>query len=116
MSRRWRWCLAVVFAAAVLGSFLPSALLSGPETLRTSTAALTAEAPIDLLGGCFIPSCGKSAPAPAAPTLTLASLSALAAAGVLAYAASRYSRRIRPLLYALPRGSAVVLLRPPQFS
>jgi hypothetical protein len=114
MSRRWRWSLVAVIAAAALGSFLPSALLTAHAPSRTM-AALTAQEPSVSPTGCFIASCGKGSPAPAAPTLTLAAVATLAAAAVLVAARSRRIGR-RQFSTALPRGIALTLFHPPQFS
>jgi hypothetical protein len=113
MSRRWRWSLVVIVAAAVLGSFLPGALL-GAQTPARSVPALAADPPL-APNGCFIASCGKGSPAPATPTLTLAAVVALSA-GAIALAA-RAGRIRRPRLSSrLPRGTALTLFHPPQFS
>jgi hypothetical protein len=115
MSRRWRWCLALVTAAAVVGSFMPGALLTSPRSLARGAAVLTTEEVPLAPNGCAIQSCGRSTPTPAAPTLTLAALAALTAAALTLFAV-RCSRRPRLWTAALPRGSVLALFRPPQFS
>jgi hypothetical protein len=118
MSRRWRWCFVAVMAATVLGGFMPRALLSGgsaPAASAAPTVALLAEEPPVAPSGCLDASCGKSAPTPAIPSLTVAALAAVAS-GVLAYAAIRLTKRLRLSAEALPRGTALILFRPPQFS
>jgi hypothetical protein len=114
MTRRWRWSLVAAIAAAVLGSFLPGALLSAHAT-SPATAALTAEEPPVAPTGCFIASCGKGSPAPAVPTLTLAAVATLAAVSVVIAARARRLGRLR-VSAALPRGTALTLFHPPQFS
>ena len=102
-------------AAAVVGSFMPGALLSAPRLLARDAAVLpTEESPL-APNGCAIESCGRSTPAAAAPTLTLAALATLAIAGLALFAVRR-SRRFELWAAALPRGNALPLFRPPQFS
>jgi len=103
----------VIVAAAVLGSFLPGALL-GAQTPVRSVPSLAADPPL-APNGCFIASCGKGSPAPATPTLTLAVAVALSAAAIALAAGARRIRRTR-LNVSLPRGMALTLFHPPQFS
>ncbi len=102
--------------AAVLGSFMPSALLSAAAVPGRAIATLTAQEPPIAPTGCFIASCGKGAPAAPTPTLTLAALSAVAVAAAALALASWRHRRLRPASVALPRGRALPLFHPPQFS
>lgn len=114
MSRRWRWVLAVIVAAAVLGSFMPSALLSG--TSGPTTASLTAEAPPMAPDGCFVASCNKGAPSAPAPSMTLMVVSILAAGAAVAAVAGWRQRRTHRAASLLPRGIGLSLFHPPQFS
>src|SRR5580698_8621810 len=114
MSRRWRWSVVVVVATAVLGSFIPSSLAAAGEVFMHEPAA-SVSAPDVLPAVCFIPSCGKGSPAPSAPIITMTGMAALLAAAVVALAA-RSVRRPRRSGGALPRGSALLLFHPPQFS
>jgi len=114
MSRPWRWCLVVVLAATVLGGFMPQALLAGSHPPASMTALLV-EGPPTFPSGCSGANCGRSAPVAPVPVLTVASLVAIAGLAVSA-TAGRTSRRIRSLVHALPRGTTMVLFRPPQFS
>jgi hypothetical protein len=114
MSRRWRWGAVVLVATAVLGSFIPSSLAAAGEELAPLPAA-SVNGLIVVPTPCFIPSCGKGSPAPAAPTVVVASAAALLA--VLAVGAgSRFWRRQRASVAALPRGNGVLQFHPPQFS
>jgi hypothetical protein len=112
MSRRWRWSLVVIIAAAVLGSFLPGAVSARPPE-RAGASLTASEQPLALIA-CFVASCNKGTPAPAAPALIVAALATLAATGALASGARRI-RRTR-LAVALPRGTMLTLFHPPQFS
>jgi hypothetical protein len=114
MSSRWRWCLVVVLVATVLGGFMPRALLTGTFTASGLTALSTQGAPT-FPSGCTGDDCGRSAPVAPAPVLTIAAVVAMAGL-VVGAVAGRTTRRIRSLVHALPRGAAVVLFRPPQFS
>ena len=114
MSLRWRWSLVLVLGAVVLGCLLPQTFLQG--SLSTATVSAVAPAgPLTYPSGCAQTSCGHSAPAPVAPVLATAG--AAAAAGFVVSAVAGYwSRRIRAHRVNLPRGMAVTLFRPPQFS
>jgi hypothetical protein len=115
MSRRWRWCFVAVIAATMFGSFMPHALLSGSSALANSTVAtIVEEAPVAPTG-CLDLSCGKSVPAAANPVLTVAALTAVLV-GALAFATVAAGKRHRASVDALPRGMALMLFRPPQFS
>jgi hypothetical protein len=113
MSRRWRWILVVVTAATVGAGFMPRLLSSGAQ-VPVSPMAQLAEEPT-VLPGCMDAVCGKGAPAPAAPSLTIAALGALIG-GVAAFSAVRLTRRFRSSTPALARGAATRLFHPPQFS
>jgi hypothetical protein len=111
---RWRWSLVVVLAAVVLSGFLPQALLSGirpPAGIAVLSAPNVPSGPVACAGA----DCGKSAPAAVTPGLSGAMLVALGGAAVIAVAAFA-SRRIRSRVQCLPRGSAIRLFHPPQFS
>jgi hypothetical protein len=99
----------------VLGSFMPSALLGATTPVR-ALATLTAQEPPIAPNGCFVASCGKGAPAPALPTLTLMVVSAMAAAAALLFVSNRRNRRRDLTLGALPRGAGLTLFHPPQYS
>lgn len=115
MSRRWRWSLVAVIAAAFVGSFVPSALLNLATPIRDAQHAQMAEEPPTSPIGCLVTACGKGSPAAPAPVLTLASLAAVPIVVVSLIALAR--RRQRPLVaVALPRGVAFPLFHPPQFS
>jgi hypothetical protein len=114
MARHWRWSAVVLVATAVLGSFIPSSMAAAGDDFLHAPAAVVGGI-ITIPSPCFIPSCGKGSPAPSAPTVAItgvAALLAIAGAGV----ASRYSRRARRNVAALPRGTAILLFHPPQFS
>jgi ABC-type Fe3+ transport system permease subunit len=114
MSVRWRWSLVVVLAAMVLGGFIPQAFLVG-RLAPASMAVASRTGPPTFPSGCSGASCSKSSPGAPTPSLTIAALAATV--GIAAAAAlNRFSRRNRPGAHALPRGSTLTLLRPPQFS
>jgi hypothetical protein len=114
MALRWRWILVAVMAAAVLGGILPQALLGGTQAPAEMTV-LAATGPPTFPSGCSGASCGRSAPAAPAPILTIAGVAVLAAA-VVTLSGRGISRRIRSRAHTLPRGTTMVLFRPPQFS
>jgi hypothetical protein len=114
MSLRWRWSLVVVLAAMVLGGFLPQTILGGSHAPATLTVA-TYVGPPTFPSGCSGSSCGRTAPTPAAPVLTIAGLAA-ATATVVRAKGGYWSRRIRPRMRSLPRGTVMSLFRPPQLS
>lgn len=114
MSLRWRWSLVVVLAAMVLGSFIPQAFLHGALTPASMTT-VAPQGPPTFPSGCAGTNCGKSAPTPATPALTIAALTAAAALAVRVAAGYR-SRRIRPQSHVLPRGSLATPFHPPKFS
>jgi hypothetical protein len=114
MSSRWRWCLVVVLVATVLSGFMPRALLTGSHPASDLTA-LSASGSPTFPSGCTGEDCGRSAPAAPTPVLTIAAVVAMAGL-VVSVAAGVTTRRMRSLVHALPRGAAVVLFRPPQFS
>src|SRR5271156_5496572 len=111
MSRQWRWSLLGLLVAVVIGGLMPNALLKGPVT-RVGTAIDstigTTVTPMSVIGpsfpaACVDAACGKGAPAPSAPTLTV--VAAAAMVGILALAATgRRSRRLRAVAATLPRG------------
>jgi hypothetical protein len=115
MSRRWRWGVVVLVATAVLGSFIPSSLAAaGEDFMRAPTTAVDGLVVVPT-PSCLIPSCGKGAPAPSAPTVLMTGVAALLA--VLAVGAgSRFWRRLRLSVASLPRGNSVLQFHPPQFS
>jgi hypothetical protein len=114
MSRGWRWFLVVAIAATVLGGFMPQALLRDART-PAAESVLAVAGPPTFPSGCAGASCARSAPAVPAPVLTIAALAASLAV-VLCAAFGGAARRVRSRLPALPRGTPMVLFRPPQFS
>jgi len=115
MSRRWRWGAVVLVAMAVLGSFVPSSLAAAGDDFMHAPAAATDGVVVVPTPSCDIPSCGRGAPAPAAPAVVITSMGALLA--VLAVGAGwRFWRRLRLSAAALPPGNAVPQFHPPQFS
>lgn len=107
--------MVTVIATAFVGSFAPTALLDLATPIRDTQTVLLAEEPPTAPIGCLIASCGKGSPAPATPVLTLAGLAAVAA--VAARCISPVRRRRTPSApISLPRGVALPLLHPPQFS
>ncbi|MGO8861743.1 MAG: hypothetical protein ACLQRH_13390 [Acidimicrobiales bacterium] len=114
MSLRLRWCLVVAVVAIVLGGFMPRALLTGSFTASGLAPVSTQSAPT-FPSGCAGDDCGRSAPVAPTPVLTIAAVVAMTGI-VVGVAAGRATRRMRSFVHALPRGAAVVLFRPPQFS
>jgi hypothetical protein len=112
MSLKWRWCLLVVIASTAFGVFIPNGQPSAaPQPSRTAT--LLAE---ELVAGsitCFGVSCNKGAPAPITPPLNIAAVCAVVT-GVIAFAMTRVTKRIRPKVVPLPQGHLTVPLRPPR--
>jgi hypothetical protein len=105
--------MAVIVGAAVLGSFMPSALLtSGPPP----NAALTPVAPPMAPDGCFVASCNKGAPSTPAPSMTLLVASILGAGAAAAGVTGWRQRRSRRAAPHLPRGIGLSPFHPPQFS
>jgi hypothetical protein len=102
--------------AAVLSSFLPSALLTAATAPSRAISSLAAEEPPTTPTGCFIVSCNKGAPTAPTPTLTLAALSAMAVAAAAIAMATRRNSRLRRAITRLPRGSVRPPYHPPQFS
>jgi hypothetical protein len=114
MALRWRWILVAVMAATVLGGILPQALLSRTQAPAEMTV-LAATGPPTFPSGCAGASCARSAPASPTPILTIAGAAVLAAV-VLTASGRGISRRIRSGAHGLPRGTTMVLFRPPQFA
>jgi hypothetical protein len=114
MSLKWRWCLVVVMAATVLGGFMPRTLLSDSVPPARALVASTEGVPAFPVG-CLDATCGKGAPTPSAPVLTIAALAAIAAV-MLSAGAGPMSRRFRSAVRALPSGRTAGVFRPPQFS
>jgi hypothetical protein len=114
MSLPWRWCLVVVFAAAVLSGFVPQAVLSGSHVPASATTAVVPVSPL-FPSGCAGTACGRSTPAGPTPVLTIAALLAITA-GVAAIAGSGLWRRLRSRAHSLPAGIALTLFHPPRFS
>jgi uncharacterized integral membrane protein len=114
MSLKWRWCLFVVIASAVLGGLIPTAASSAVLQPSRAVTLLAEEPPTGPLT-CFGTSCNKGVPTPTTPPLYIAALCA-AVAGALAYALTRSTKRIRPKVAPLRLGNPTVLFRPPQFS
>ena len=111
---RWRWCLVAVLIATVLGGFVPQELLTGSHPAAALTT-ISPEGPPTFPSGCAGASCDRSTPVAPTPVLTIAAVVALAGI-VVTVVAGLATRRMRSLVHALPRGTAVVLFRPPQFS
>jgi hypothetical protein len=111
---RWRWSLVVILAAVVLSGFLPQALLSGTRAPAGIAVISTPTVPV-VPTACAGVDCGKSAPAAVTPALSGAMVVAIGGVAVLA-AVAFASRRIRSRVQSLPRGSAILLFHPPQFS
>ena len=114
MSRGWRWCLVVVMAATVLGGFMPRALLSDAMAPARAMVVSIETAPT-FPTSCLDATCGKGAPAPATPVLTIAALAAIAVA-MLCAATGLVTRPFRRTVRALPPGRSTPVFRPPQFS
>lgn len=114
MSLRWRWALVAIIAATVFGSFMPNTLRWGIVLPGRSMALLMEEPPATPIG-CLDASCSRGAPVPAPTPLTVVAIGT-AIAGMLSLAARRMARRGRPNAIALPRGTSLVLLHPPQCS
>jgi hypothetical protein len=114
MSLKWRWCLFVVMATAVFGGFIPNG--PHPTALQPSRTVtlLAEELPIGPIS-CFGAWCNKGTPTPTTPPLSIAAVCA-PTAGVLAFAVTRSTKRIRPKVAPLPEGNPTVPFRPPQFS
>jgi hypothetical protein len=114
MSLPWRWCLVVVFAAAVLSGFVPQAVLTGSHIPAGATALITDSAPT-FPSGCAGTACGRSTPAGPTPVLPIAALLAITAV-VTAAAGGGLWRRLRARAHDLPPGIALTLFHPPRFS
>jgi len=114
MRLRWRFGLAAIIAAAVVGGFMPHGVLSGAETTATQMVQI-AQSPVSMPLNCIDVTCGKGSPAPAAPTPTVALAAVLAGIAVAASAIATI-RRHRRQVEALPAGSRDPLFHPPQFS
>ncbi|HEY1827976.1 MAG TPA: hypothetical protein VGF87_08150 [Acidimicrobiales bacterium] len=114
MSRQWRWSLVVVILAAVVGSFMPSAVLAASTPVRAAVSVVSPYEPLSVPTGCFAANCSKGSPP--APALTLAAVAGALMAALALAAGTRRHRRIPLLTAALPRGSALPLFHPPQFS
>jgi hypothetical protein len=114
MSIRWRIGLAAVIAAAVVGGFVPHAVLSVTDASATQVVRAV-EAPLSGSVNCADATCGKGNTAPAAPSPGMAL--AAVVAGVLGVAAAAgCARRRRGQHLALPVGARDTLFHPPQFS
>jgi hypothetical protein len=115
MPVRWRVALAAIFAAAIVGGFLPHGVLSAAQDGATQIVQVV-ESPLTALPTpCADATCGKGGPAAPAPTPIVALAGVLSALAVAALAASRL-RRQRAQVVPLPAGATDPLLRPPQFS
>jgi hypothetical protein len=114
MSRLWRWGLVVVTAAAVVGLFMPGALLSGAARPASPTVAM-AEEPQTAPYGCFATSCSRGTPAPATPSAIPVAAVMLGAA-VVVIAPPLLRRRSRRSAGALSRERGQPLFHPPQLS
>jgi hypothetical protein len=114
MPVRLRVALLAIIAAAIVGGFMPHAVLSTARS-TASDMVQAAEAPLTALPTCVDVTCGKGAPAPPAPAPLLALAGVLSGLAVVAIAAGRLRRR-RHHVAALPAGNPNPLLRPPQFS
>jgi hypothetical protein len=93
---------------------MPQSLLTGAHA-ASDQMAIAPQGPPTFPSGCAGTSCSKSAPVAPTPVLTIAGLAALAGV-VLKTSGAGWSRRIRTLIHRLPRGTASVVFRPPQFS
>lgn len=114
MSLKWRCCLLVLIAAAAFGIFIPNGHSSAAPQPSGTPYLLAEEVPFGPLT-CYDAACSKGAPIPTTPPMSVAAASVLFA-GVLTYALTRGTRRIRPHVVALPRGHLAVPFRPPQLS
>jgi uncharacterized integral membrane protein len=114
MSRQWRWSLVVVILAAVVGSFMPSAILAASTPVRAAVSVVSPYEPLSVPTGCFAANCTRGTPP--APALTLAAVAGALIAALGIAAGIRRHRRTPRRTDALPRGSALPLFHPPQFS
>lgn len=114
MPVRMRLALVAIIAAAIVGGFMPHAVLSTAQSTATELVQV-AEAPLASLPNCVDVTCGKGAPAPPAPAPMVALAGLLSGLAVVVIVAGRLRRRPAHVL-ALPAGSPNPLLRPPQFS
>ena len=110
MSVRLRVALLAIIAAAIVGGFVPHAVVSAARS-TSSEIVEAAEVPLTALPSCVDVTCGKGSPAPAAPVPMVALAGVLSGLAVVAVAAGRLRRRRHHLV-----GSRNPLLRPPQFS
>src|ERR1700722_13586642 len=114
MRIRWRIGLAAVFAAAVVGGFVPHAALSVTDASATQVVRAV-ETPLTGSVNCADATCGKGNTAPAVPSPGIALVAV--ATGVLGLAAAAACmRRRRGQHMALPAGARDPLFHPPQFS
>jgi hypothetical protein len=114
MSMRWRIGLAAVIAAAIVGGFVPHAVLGATDT-SAAQVVQAVEAPLSGSVNCADATCGKGNTAPAAPSPGIALMAVVAGVGGVAVAAACIRRR-RGQLLALPVGARDPLFHPPQFS
>jgi hypothetical protein len=114
MSLRWRVGLVAVIAAAVVGGFMPHAVVSATASSATAVVQM-AESPLSLPTQCADAICGKGTPAPAAPSPGVVLAAVMGGAMVAAAAASSIRRRRRQAA-VLPAGSPDPFFHPPQFS
>src|SRR5580704_6269736 len=113
MALRWRFGLAAVIAAAVLGGVLPHGALSSAQATAAEMVQAV-ETPLAQPTSCADAICGKGSPAPAAPVPTVALVAAMA--GVVATAvAAAVIRRRRGVVASLPAGTRDPLFHPPRF-
>jgi hypothetical protein len=113
MSLGWRWVVGVVVATAVVGSFLPNAVISGNYAASRPLAHLAGETP-GWPTGCGATSCNKGTVPPAIPANTAAAMCADMTEAITCVD-SPTTKRLQHGARPLPRGIGSVLFHPPQF-
>jgi hypothetical protein len=115
MRVKWRFGLVAIIAAAVVGGFMPHAVVSAAQSTGADMVR-PAEAPVSPLPvNCLDVTCGKGPPASPAPA-PAAALAAVLAGIALAAVAASIIRRRRALVVALPAGTRDPLFHPPRVS
>ena len=111
MAPPWRWLLAAV-AAAALGLLAPGSLVSQTPAAGRM-ASVEAIAPVAGGSQCAAVSCNRGSQSVPGAVPTVAVLGVLVVAAAL-LPLRRAWRRTRVATFALPGGSPLDLLRPPQ--